>query len=47
MMLGGMVLSEAVAALAPKAEGITFEPAVEGMPAPVIEDPDRERRRGA
>lgn len=38
MMLGGMILSEAVAALAPKGEHIAFEPAVEGMPAPVIEE---------
>jgi drug/metabolite transporter (DMT)-like permease len=39
MMLGGMILSEVVAALAPKEEGIAFGPAVEGMPAPVIEEP--------
>lgn len=38
MMLGGMVLSEAVAALAPKEAKVSFEPAVEGMPAPVIEE---------
>ncbi len=43
MMLGGMLLSEGVAALAPK-EGITFEPAVEGMPAPVIEEAAGEAR---
>jgi drug/metabolite transporter (DMT)-like permease len=38
MMLGGMITSEAVAAMAPQAEGVTFEPAMEGMPAPVLDD---------
>ncbi len=38
LMLGGMITSEAVAAVAPKEEGVTFEPAMEGIPAPVIDD---------
>jgi threonine/homoserine efflux transporter RhtA len=38
MMLGGMITSEAVAAMAPQAEGVTFEPAMEGIPAPVLDD---------
>jgi len=38
LMLGGMITSEAVAALAPKADGIEFEAAMEGMPVPVMED---------
>ncbi len=38
MMLGGMLISEVAAILAPKEEGIAFEPGVEGMPAPVIEE---------
>jgi len=36
-MFSGLVISEAVAAMAPAAEGVVFEAAVEGMPAPVIE----------
>jgi hypothetical protein len=36
-MLSGMIVSEVVAAMAPASEGITFGPAVEGMPAPVAE----------
>lgn len=44
IMMGGMITSEAVAAMAPPEEHVTFEAAVEGMPAPVIED-DREPRR--
>jgi len=36
-MLAGLVVSEAMAALAPPSEHVTLEPAVEGMPAPVIE----------
>jgi drug/metabolite transporter (DMT)-like permease len=44
MMLGGMITSEAVAALAPTGERVAFEPAVEGMPAPVVDgDLDAER----
>ena len=38
IMMGGMLTSEAVAALAPTEEHVAFEPALEGMPAPVIED---------
>ena len=37
LMLGGMVVSEAVAARSAPAERVAFEPAVEGMPAPVVE----------
>ncbi|MBI5232506.1 MAG: DMT family transporter [Coriobacteriales bacterium] len=37
LMLSGMVVSEVVAAHAPEAEHVAFEPAVEGMPAPVVE----------
>lgn len=36
-MLGGMVVSEVVAAIAPSTEHVVFEPAVEGMPAGVVE----------
>ena len=36
-MLGGMIVSEVVAAMAPASEGIAFGPAVEGMPVPVAE----------
>ena len=36
-MFVGLVVSEAVAAFAPKAQRVTFEPAVEGMPVPVAE----------
>ncbi len=36
-MFAGLVISEAVAALAPPSEHVVLEPAVEGMPAPVIE----------
>lgn len=39
LMMGGMVTSEAVAALAPAEEGVVFEAAVEGIPAPVSERP--------
>lgn len=38
LMMGGMITSEAVAAMAPEHEHVTFEPAVQGMPAPVVED---------
>jgi len=38
LMLGGMVTSEAVAAVAPAEEGVAFEPAMEGMPVPVVDD---------
>jgi drug/metabolite transporter (DMT)-like permease len=36
-MLVGMVVAEVVAALAPASEHVGFEPAVEGMPAPVAD----------
>ena len=36
-MLSGMIVAEVVAAMAPAADGIAFEPAMEGMPAPVAE----------
>ncbi len=39
LMLAGMISSEAVAAFAPDRERVGFEPAVEGMPAPVQEEP--------
>jgi len=38
LMLGGMITSEAVAALAPREEGIEFEAGLEGMSVPVMED---------
>jgi len=38
LMMGGMITSEAVAALAPEDEHMTFEAAVEGMPAPIAQD---------
>jgi len=38
MMLGGMITSEAVAAAAPGEPEVSYEPAMEGMPAPVVED---------
>jgi len=44
LMMGGMITSEAVAAMAPEGERVTFEAAVEGIPAPVIED-EREPSR--
>lgn len=44
LMLGGMITSEAVAALAGPAEGVELEAAIEGMPAPVVED-EREPTR--
>ncbi len=37
IMFVGLVISEAVAAMAPSTEHVVFEPAVEGMPAPVLE----------
>lgn len=43
LMLGGMIVSEVVAGVAGPEEHIEFEPAMEGMPAPVIEDPDGAR----
>lgn len=39
-MLGGMIVSEMVAAMAPESERVTFEPAVEGMPLVGIEPSD-------
>ena len=36
-MLGGMIVSEAVAAMAPASDRVAFEPAMEGIPAAVIE----------
>lgn len=38
LMLGGMITSEAVAAIATPGEHIEYEPAVEGMPVPVLEE---------
>jgi drug/metabolite transporter (DMT)-like permease len=35
LMLGGMIVAEAMAALAPPREHVEFEPAMEGPPAPV------------
>ncbi len=37
MMLGGMIMSEAVTATAPADEKIGFEAGIEGMPAPLVE----------
>jgi drug/metabolite transporter (DMT)-like permease len=37
-MFVGLVVSEAVAAFSPRQQRVTFEPAVEGMPIPVVED---------
>jgi drug/metabolite transporter (DMT)-like permease len=37
VMFSGLVVSEAVAVMAPAEGKVVFEPAVEGMPAPVIE----------
>lgn len=37
LMLGGMIVSEVVAAFAPSADHVSFEPAVEGIPAAVME----------
>jgi len=39
-MLGGMVLAEVVAAAGAPAEATVLEPAVEGIPVPVVELPD-------
>lgn len=36
-MLGGMVVSEVMAALAPSSEHVVFEPAMEGIPAALVE----------
>jgi drug/metabolite transporter (DMT)-like permease len=36
-MLGGMIVSEAVAAMAPASEHVAFEPAMEGIPAAVVD----------
>lgn len=44
LMLGGMITSEAVAALAAPSERVELEAALEGMPAPVLED-EREPSR--
>jgi len=38
LMMAGMITSEAVAAMAPAEEHVTFEAAIEGIPAPVVED---------
>jgi drug/metabolite transporter (DMT)-like permease len=38
LMLGGMIVSEAVAAVTGADEHVTYEAAVQGMPVPVIED---------
>jgi hypothetical protein len=37
VMFSGLVVSEAVAVMAPAEGKVVFEPAMEGMPAPVIE----------
>jgi drug/metabolite transporter (DMT)-like permease len=37
VMFAGLIVSEAVSSLAPAAEHVVFEPAVEGMPAPLVE----------
>ncbi len=37
VMFSGLVISEAVASMAPSEERVVFGPAVEGMPAPVLE----------
>lgn len=41
LMMGGMVTSEAVAAMAPASDHVEFEPAVEGIPAPVVDEHPR------
>jgi len=46
-MLSGMVVSEVVAALAPPSDRIAFEPAVEGIPAPISEGRTAPRKRPA
>lgn len=38
LMLGGMITSEAMAAKAETGERVVFEPSVEGMPVPVVEE---------
>lgn len=38
LMMGGMVTSEAVAALTPSGEHVEYEAVIHGVPAPVIED---------
>jgi len=37
LMLGGMIVSEVVAAMAPAGEHVAFEPAMEGIPAAVVD----------
>jgi drug/metabolite transporter (DMT)-like permease len=37
LMFSGLIISEALAAFGPAANEVAFEPAVEGAPAPVIE----------
>lgn len=41
LMMGGMITSEAVAAMAPDEEHVSFESGVEGLPAPVQDDDRR------
>jgi drug/metabolite transporter (DMT)-like permease len=45
LMFAGLIISEALAAFGPSAEKVAFEPAVEGMPAPV-DEPDSGPRAG-
>jgi hypothetical protein len=40
-MFAGLIISEALAAFAPRSEHVVFEPAVEGMPTPLVETPER------
>jgi drug/metabolite transporter (DMT)-like permease len=37
LMFAGLVISEVVAAMTPSADHVAFEPAVEGMPAPMLD----------
>lgn len=46
LMLGGMIVSEAVAALAPARAGVEYEAAVEGPPVAVAEGGDRVSEQG-
>jgi drug/metabolite transporter (DMT)-like permease len=43
LMLGGMIVAEAVAALSPAREHIEFEPAMEGPPVPVTDEQAQSR----
>ena len=46
-MFVGLIISEALAAFAPRSEHVVFEPAVEGMPTPLVESPERPSSAGA